>query len=366
MGVALANFSGGKHLEPLFDPEFACWIAGAFMPLQTIPQGTILALTNATAANEVQTLNFSGSGDIPTGGTFPVLITGVDGGSFSTAELTYAITNANLKIALDALLAAAGYAGATVAITNGPAPIDTTITFGGTAAAWNMPLMTTTAASLTSSGTATATIDATTAGVTKGVWGPYVGTKLTDPTTGPTVASKTGGSTLPVLGQYMVQYSYGTASGETMLSAPSPVALTTTDRIIAVSSITLPANATTINLYVNGAFVHALTATGAYDISTLDTAGLHPVPVANTAFTNTDGRGVARGIAVYDFRTNEMGQVVFGSANAYPQAAYELTAALYIRGYFATGDLVGLTAAAVADLGKMLNGTYASGILSVG
>lgn len=364
MGTAIANYTG-KQLLPLFFPELAGVIAGTFMPNLTVAQGTVLGQVSASSVNEVQTLNFSASGDVPNGGTFTLAVTGIDGGTFTTDALAYGISNANLKIAVEALFVSAGYVGVTVTLTNGPAPADVTVTFGGTAAAWNIPLMVASNA-LTSAGTATLTVDATTAGVTKGLWGPYVGSKLANPTVAPTVASKTGGSVWPVLGQYIVQYSFATAQGETLLSPGTPVALTTTDRTLAVSSITLPAGATAINFYVNGVYAAQITATGAKDIDAIDTDGEHPAPIVNTAFTNTDGRHVARGIAVCSFRTDNMGRVVFGGSSSIPQGAYDLNAPLFISGCFDTKELVGLSADAISDLGRLLSGALADGVLKVG
>lgn len=158
-------------LMPL-KPEGAVEDVLTFAPNLSIKAGTLLAQISGADANEVQTLNFSGTW--AEADTFTISITGVDGGTYSTSALalnaTPAVTNAALKTALDALLAAAGYDGATVTIGSGPAPADTTITFGGTAGNWDMPLMT---VSSVTAGDGTVVIDATTAGVRNGVWGVY-------------------------------------------------------------------------------------------------------------------------------------------------------------------------------------------------
>jgi hypothetical protein len=162
-----------EKCEPLY-PVQGGSRALAFMPGLTIEAGTVLGQVSGASANEVQTINFSGGGDAPTGGTFTLSIAGIDGGTYTSSALAYNITNANLKIAIDALLASAGYDGATVTIGGGPSPADATVTFGGTAAAWNMPLMTATS-SLTAGVGATPTVqvDATTAGNKIGLWGSY-------------------------------------------------------------------------------------------------------------------------------------------------------------------------------------------------
>ncbi len=163
----------GDGVMPIFKPEDQIILELTFGPNLNVRRGGLLGQVSAANAAEVQTINFSGAGDVPTGGTFTVSIVGIDGGTYTSAALAYNISNANLKIALEALLDAAGYYGATVTLTGGAAPVDVIVTFGGTALYKDMPLMTASAASLTSSGTATATVDATTAGVSKGLWLPY-------------------------------------------------------------------------------------------------------------------------------------------------------------------------------------------------
>lgn len=161
-----------QKVEPLYP------IAGGqsnlnFMPNLTIPRGTVLGQVSAANANEVQTIDFAGAPNVPDAGTFTLSIVGIDGGTFTTAPLAWNISNANLKIAVDALLDAAGYEGATVTVGGGPAPVDATLTFGGTAANWDMPLMVATS-SLTVGGVATTVaVVATTAGNRLGLWGPY-------------------------------------------------------------------------------------------------------------------------------------------------------------------------------------------------
>jgi hypothetical protein len=352
-----------RGVEPFY-PEVGRERALAFMPNLTVLKGTVLAQVSAADANEVQTINFDAGID---GGTFTLSIVGIDGGTFTTAALAYNITNANLKIAIDALLASAGYAGATVTITNGALPTDATVTFGGTSAAWNMPLMTATS-NLTDGGVAEAvTVDATTGGNKLGLWGPYVGTKLADPTTGPTATSAATGS-LPLLGQYVVTYTHLTAQGESLPSPGTPVALTTTDQSIDVTPAALPAGTTGIRIYLNGVFAEESTQTTATLVNVGAIAGTASIamPTINTAFTNTDGRQVARAIAHYDFRTDAFGRVAFADAGTTPQnSAYETTAPAWFGGEFKTTDLVGLDAQAVADLGRLQSGTIADGILAV-
>jgi hypothetical protein len=84
------------------------------------------------------------------------------------------------------------------------------------------------------------------------------------------------------------------------------------------------------------------------------------------ADANTDGSEVARCILSYDCATGPDGMVTFGTVagtsargDVYPDAP------AYFIGLFATTDLSGLDAAGVADLGRLLSGTVANGVLSM-
>lgn len=162
----------GDGVVPIFKPEDQLSLALTFAPNLNVRRGGLLGQVSSANAAEVQTLNFSGTW--AEGDTFTISIVGIDGGTYSTPALALDSTpdyaNADLDTAIESLLEAAGYYGATVAITNGPAPADTTITFGGTALYKDMPLMSVT---YVTAGDGTVTIDATTPGVSKGLWVPY-------------------------------------------------------------------------------------------------------------------------------------------------------------------------------------------------
>ena len=337
-----------------------------FMPNLTVVKGSRLGQISSASANEVQTINYAATW--AAGDTITLSIVGIDGGTYSTTltmDATPAFTNANMKIALDALLAAAGYAGATVTITGGPGATDQVVTFGGTAAYWDMPLMT---ATYVTAGDGTVAVDATTPGNLLGLWGPAVVTKLANPTTGPTAASAATGS-LPLLGQFVVTYTHLTAQGESLPSPGTPVALTTTNQSIDVTPAALPTGCTGINVYLNGVFAEYSAQTTATLVNVGAIAGTADIamPTINTAYTQTDGRHVAKAIAMYDFRTDYMGRVVFGVATTPAQDGhYETTAPAYFKGAFNTADLPSLTAQEVADLGgRLIKGTVTSGVLVI-
>lgn len=253
------QYSANK-CEPLFPIEGGMSEL-RFAPNQVIAAGTILGQISSASAAEVQTLNFSADGDVPTGGTFTLSITGIDGGTFTSEDIDYDASNAEVKAAVEALLEAAGYAGATVAVTSAGSaacPVDQVVTFGGTALYVDMPLMTADDSALTSAGTADLTVDATTGGRLLGSW-------------------------------------------------------------------------------------------VAYDDDGTD-----------------DGRRIARAIAVYDFRTDNYGRVVFGAAGTSPEfGVYHTTAPAWFKGRFATTDLVGLDANGAADLGRIESGTVTDGVLAL-
>lgn len=163
----------GLLCQPIFKPADALCLDLDFAPNLNVRRGGLLGQVSSADATQIQTLNWSGSGDVPTGGTFRLSIVGIDGGTYFTAALAYDVSNANLKIAIDALLDAAGYVGATVTIGGGACPADTTVTMGGTALYKDIPVMGYDIASITSSGTATLAITATTPAVNHGIWLPY-------------------------------------------------------------------------------------------------------------------------------------------------------------------------------------------------
>lgn len=102
-----------------------------------------------------------------------------------------------------------------------------------------------------------------------------------------------------------------------------------------------------------GTLVGAITATGLWG-------------AYNNALSN--GLEVARGIAMFDFKTTSAGKVQLISGSDVPEwlENFELTP-IYIKGYFRVGDLTCLDAAAVVDLGKMIQlaATDAEGILAI-
>jgi hypothetical protein len=69
--------------------------------------------------------------------------------------------------------------------------------------------------------------------------------------------------------------------------------------------------------------------------------------------TNTDGTTVAKGVMEYDTTVDNQGRHQVGGGE---WGVNERTAPFFIAGYFRTADLIGLDAAGVADLGRIVEG----------
>lgn len=76
---------------------------------------------------------------------------------------------------------------------------------------------------------------------------------------------------------------------------------------------------------------------------------------------NSDGTEVAKVIMQYSCTADSSGNI----AIANEASATRKTAPVYIRGYFYCEELTGLDTAAVADLGRLVRGVVATGILSI-
>jgi hypothetical protein len=83
---------------------------------------------------------------------------------------------------------------------------------------------------------------------------------------------------------------------------------------------------------------------------------------------NADGTQTARCILAYDVQTDAGGLVTLSATAA--QAGGEhaqkyRTAEVYTAGYFKTTDLTGLDAAGITDMGRLISGALADGVLRV-
>lgn len=78
------------------------------------------------------------------------------------------------------------------------------------------------------------------------------------------------------------------------------------------------------------------------------------------ADAGSGGLDTARGILAYDITTDAGGVVTIGGGE---WNAVQAGAPVFFSGWFRTSELTGLTAAAVVDLGRLINGSVTDGIL---
>ena len=294
-------------------------------------------------------------------------MTGLDNNAYATAPLAFNISTANLVTAVTGLLEAAGFHLAVPAITGGVGNSGGTnpyaFTFGGTAAGYPIPLMTVTS-SLTGGG-ATASCVLTTQGVTTGMFTAYNGTKVAAPTTaGPTVTDSSTAGSFVAVNTYGVSYTYTNVNGET---TPSQVTLHTmgtgkTSFTAAPAETALPAGATGINYYVDGILCAQANAVTALQVSGFGSIPAYHAPNTSTAFVATDGSQIPVGPVRNSLRTDAMGNLTLGNVpNIFPYDPSQFTAPIFVHGFFFINDLVNLDANAVAQMGRIVSGSLASG-----
>lgn len=107
----------------------------------------------------------------------------------------------------------------------------------------------------------------------------------------------------------------------------------------------------TAGTYAKGTVLGLVTATGKY-------------AAYNNA--NSDGTEVARCILQYACIVDANGNVALGAVSSGDEQGAKLPAApVWIAGPFRTAELTGLDAAGVADLGRLVLGTVADGLIHV-
>jgi hypothetical protein len=91
---------------------------------------------------------------------------------------------------------------------------------------------------------------------------------------------------------------------------------------------------------------------------------LTATPGSVAAYSNVaaDGSETARGVVQYDVTVDGSGNHTWGGSlwgETYKSAP------VFISGYFKTTDLTGLDAPAIADLGRLVHGVLADGVLAI-
>lgn len=96
------------------------------------------------------------------------------------------------------------------------------------------------------------------------------------------------------------------------------------------------------------------------------TAGVTAATYGPYTDAGSGGLDTARCILAYDCATDSAGKITLGTVAGVSQhsVTYDDTPAYFV-GIFKTTDLTGLTAAAVADLGRLFSGTFTTGVLSM-
>lgn len=336
-----------NELQPVVGKELRVGVN--FAPNLVVKKGQIMALIVAAAVTATYTLTFSGS---PTAGTFKLSYRGNP-----TDPITYSGTAATLRENIrKALIALPGCEDGDWVIT-GTGPI--TISGAGRLAGLPIEPITISSQSITGGTVAAA------AGVT-GVAGNrhtiYDGSVLAAPAANAVSYTGTGSAGTWAAGTYMIQHTWETAAGETTPSPLVPVTLTGSQslRVNAVNAAGTPDTAVYLNIYCNGGRIAQISVTtpgSSGNVAQTDIAGAASatgadgkrLPTSNTAYTNTDGTAVAKGIAPCDFRTNNKGQVIRASREGIVSPVDSID--ILVGGCFKSDDLIGLTADAVRDLG---------------
>ena len=377
MPLVLTQTYTQTRLIPYKWPQF--WIVEDFPVAgnQVVPQGGTVAVTQATTANDVQTLNASSA----TSGTFVITIPGAI--QVNTAAIAWNATAAQIVAALNAAVQSLnGCASASWTATGGP--INTTnvvLTAAGTILNQPLPLLTINNGNLVGG---TVTVTHTTQGVQNGAIVNYNGTLVANPTTAAT-ATATGSDGTWVAGDYTVTYTYvgpgskiyGT-NGESAPAYETSVTISATNHI-AIASITgIPAGVASVNVYVNGLFAknQAVTsnATGAFTITGPASAtGATPPPAVDGLFVASDGSQIPCGFSIYAMATALTGLITFGGStptgNEY-QPPNEFSGNVLIGGYVFVQNLVtngstGVDQNTVNTLGRLISGGLTSGVLRV-
>ena len=358
LDVAVNTFTC-KKLQPFRRPDQAMEEAVNIAPSTTLSMGQVLAEV-AASVNDVQTLTVTGT---PTGGSMVVTATNPVGGQVVTFTVAYNSTNAQAQTAARAVL------GNNITVTGGALP-GTALVFTASGAFVGLPMapMTVNAAGLTGGTNPAASFAHTTQGATAGTFAAY-SSAVVAPPAAPTVAGNGSGSSYAA-GTYAVQVTFLTASGETTPSPVTNVTVTAAQNLRVSAYSSVASGITGANFYVNGTW-EATTAISSGNIPQTDLTGAaigtgQEPPSTNTAYTAASGLQTARGLLAYDVATDSAGMITLGtSSTGGPFGQKTRNVSMYTKGAFWTGDLVGIDAKAISDLGKLVSGTTSAGELHI-
>jgi hypothetical protein len=195
---------------------------------------------------------------------------------------------------------------------------------------------------------------------------------LTIPYT-PTGGSLTMGVTSPITGQsftFAVPYNSSSATAQTNIRAVIGANVTVSGGALPGTPLVFTFNGDFASIPVPSMTIVANALTGGTPSAPTIVDTTRGV-TANTYDTYADagsgGLDTARCILAYDCVTDSGGFITLGTvaAGAGERGYVTRDVPAYFVGIFLATDLTGLTAAAVADLGRLFNGTYATGVLSM-
>lgn len=364
MGLDVAkNTFTGKRITPCYDPRNAVEIAVNLGPNLTLTRGTVLGQVTSSA-NDVQTYTITGT---PTGGGQTLTFTDPNTGKVTSAIIPY---NASSSSAQTLVNAAVGSGNLTVG--GGTLP-GTALTFtaAGNWAAMPVAPITLSLATFTGGSSPAGAITHTTTGVTANTFGAYSSAVVAAPATAPTITAGGSDGTIGA-GTYLFTYTFVNAQGETTQS-PGTFATLTSAQHAAVTSITgIATGVTAVNVYIDGQFAlqQAVTsgATGGFNVLAAATGVPVYAPTVNGAYTIPNGAGTqtAKAILPWDVATDAGGNITLGTTTGGGEFNETWrTVPVYVNGYFATQDLVGLDATAVTQLGHLVTGTTTLGVLVI-
>ncbi len=354
----------GTPLQPIQRSEIVPVVArgikgnGLFDANVNLLAGTPIALITGTAVNQKQTLTGTGS---PTSGS---TIWQIGDERFT---VVYNSTAAQVKASLQALsMFLEGDVDATGGALNGT-PI--VIEFKGRYAGLTMPLMTQISSSL-DTGSVAATISQV--AVPNGRYVALDWTKIADPAYNISAVSATGSDGTIPAGAYTVQFTWETATGETLPSPAVGIAVAATNHIVigAVNAANTPNDAINLNVYINGCLelqiqtnsgspAGASGAVASTNITALSTTLRRGLPTYNRAYTALYGAHLFAGILETAVQTNLLGQPKRGGG---PIATADANGApFYFGGAFKLSSLLYITSSNYTNLLDQVPGTRLQG-----
>jgi len=196
---------------------------------------------------------------------------------------------------------------------------------------------------------------------------PYLASTLVATPAAPAIIGAGTGGSWPVA-TYSVAISYVNPQGETKTSVPVLVTLTSAQNIQVPAITSIDSTVTSVNVYVNGFLAAniAVAAQATVQTNIANYGASSGVPLAvSTAAKVVDGTQIAMGIMPFDVTTDASGNVYPGQQTASEFGQNYPNAPVFLFGYFSCADLTGLDANAVSQMGRLVLGTTAAGILFI-